>query len=71
MMRDLARDVAARMPVAGEPTAPLRGGLGAPRIAFLTDPPPRLLPGGRVMADVAREIAAQMPAWDASGVAVA
>jgi hypothetical protein len=70
MMRDLARDVAVRMPCAGEPAAPLPAGLGAPRVAYLTDLPPRLLPGGRVMADVAREIAAQMPAWDATGVAV-
>jgi hypothetical protein len=70
MMRDLARDVAVRMPRAGEAAVPLREGLGAPRIAFLTDPPPRLLPGGQVMADVAREIAARMPAWDATGVEV-
>jgi hypothetical protein len=35
------------------------------------DPPPRLVPGGRVMADVAREIAAQMPAWDLAGVEAA
>jgi hypothetical protein len=79
-MRELARDVAARMPCervlgqrragGGAPGDSAPGG-GAPRLAFLTDAPPRLVLGGRLMADVAREIAAQMPACDASGLPAA